>query len=70
MENKEPRPIPKLGWPERSCREPVWTEYQAYSCGLPELHKGPCASNSVRASLQRRDAWETAQQPPQEERSA
>lgn len=56
-----PIPLPKLEWPQRSCREPVWTEFMAHNCELPEEHHGPCASNSVAASLQRRKAWEDAQ---------
>jgi hypothetical protein len=55
--------LPKLEWPMRSCREPVWTEYIAHTCELPEEHRGPCASNSVPSSLQRREAWEEAQKP-------
>lgn len=39
----------------------------AYGCELPDEHKGPCASNSVVASLQRREAWEAAQEALQDE---
>lgn len=70
MEKDGLQAIPRVEWPGRSCRDAVWGEHQAYACGLPDMHRGPCASNSVRASLQRREAWETAQQAPQEERSA
>lgn len=30
----------------------------AYICELPDLHLGPCMSQSVRDSMQRRVAWE------------
>lgn len=62
-----PIPLPKLEWPKRSCRDAVWAQYQAYSCELPDEHKGPCASNSVASSLQRREAWEKAQEALQDE---
>lgn len=52
----------KAVFPERSCRDHVWGEHQAYACELPDLHAGPCVSLSVRASIQRREAWETAQE--------
>lgn len=53
--------------PQRTCREAVFGDYQAYSCELPDLHGGPCRSWSVQASVQRRQAWETANpQDPQE----
>lgn len=46
-------------YPQRSCREPVWSQHgMAYSCELPDLHLGPCASMSVQASVKRRDTWE------------
>lgn len=71
MEKQEgPRAIPRVEWPGRTCRDAVWGEHLAYTCELPDLHAGPCASNSVRASLQRREQWENSQQVPQEERSA
>jgi hypothetical protein len=53
--------IERVQWPERTCREPVWSVYMAYGCELSDIHRGPCASNSVAASLQRREAWEEAQ---------
>jgi hypothetical protein len=52
--------IPKLVWPQRTCRDAVWGQYQAHNCELADLHEGPCASQSVFASLQRREAWEKA----------
>lgn len=57
-----PIPLPRLEWPKRSCREPVWSEHLPYTCELADEHRGPCASNSVAASLQRREAWEAAQE--------
>lgn len=66
-------PLPKIeivatkaSYPERSCRDHVHGDYVSYTCELPELHKGPCVSWTVRASLQRRQAWENAQKPVQE----
>jgi hypothetical protein len=50
--------IKKAEWPERSCREPVHGRYQAYACEMPDLHKGPCVSLSVRDSITRREMWE------------
>lgn len=49
----------KAEFPQRTCREPVWGQ-QAYSCELPDIHPGPCASFSVQSSVERRDAWEQA----------
>lgn len=53
--------IQKAQWPERSCREPVWGRYQSYACELPDLHRGPCVSLSVKDSVQRREVWEDQQ---------
>jgi len=53
--------IQKVEWPERTCREPVHGRYQAYACELPDLHKGPCVSLSVRDSITRREMWEHQQ---------
>lgn len=50
----------KAAFPQRTCREPVAGSYQNYSCELPDLHPGPCASFSVVSSVERRDAWEAA----------
>lgn len=47
----------KAEFPQRTCREPVWG-VQAYACELPDIHPGPCASFSVKSSVERRDAWE------------
>lgn len=44
-------------FPQRTCREPVWAQ-QAYPCELPNIHPGPCASFSVKDSVERRDRWE------------
>lgn len=60
----------KVEWPERSCRDAVWGPMQAYSCELPDLHQGPCANQSVVASIQRREAWETSQETAGEDVSA
>ena len=60
----------KTGWPERSCREAVWGEWQAYACELPDMHNGPCMNLSVRASIQRRESWETQGQTAGEDMSA
>lgn len=45
-------------YPQRMCKEPVWGAQQAYHCELCLLHLGPCASFSVKDSVERRDAWE------------
>lgn len=58
-ETEEKWTLRKAEFPQRTCREPVWG-LQAYSCELPDIHPGPCASLSVRASLERRRAWEEA----------
>lgn len=47
-------------FPERKCRESVWNDLIAYSCELPDLHGGPCASTSFTPSVTRRDEWEKA----------
>lgn len=57
--------ISKAVWPERSCREPVWGRYQSYACELPDLHRGPCVSLSVKDSVQRREIWEDQQKAPE-----
>jgi hypothetical protein len=66
--------LPKVEWPGRTCRDAVWGQYVAHNCELPDMHEGPCASQSVLASMQRREAWEktrlTAQQTKREEHSA
>lgn len=53
--------IKKAEWPERTCREPVHSRYSSYWCELPDLHKGPCVSLSVRDSVIRREMWEDQQ---------
>jgi hypothetical protein len=57
--------IQKAQWPERSCRDAVWGAFQAYACELPDLHRGPCVSLSVKDSVTRREAWEKAQEAAQ-----
>jgi hypothetical protein len=55
-------------YPQRTCRQPVWGEPDAaYSCDLKVdnlgmSHPGPCASYSVPASMQRRQAWEQSEE--------
>lgn len=51
----------RASYPERSCRDHVWGDFQGYNCELPDLHSGPCVSWSVHSSLQRRFWWENAQ---------
>jgi hypothetical protein len=53
--------IRKAVWPERSCRDAVWGQWAAYTCELPDLHKGPCVSLSVKDSITRREQWEKDQ---------
>jgi hypothetical protein len=48
-------------YPLRKCREAVFSpQGLAYICELPELHRGPCLSQSIRTSIERRNAWEAA----------
>lgn len=54
--------IEKAEWPQRSCRDAVWGRFQAYPCEIPDLHRGPCVSLSVKDSVTRREAWERAQE--------
>ncbi len=66
--------IKRQEWPNRTCRDAVWGAYSAYTCELSDLHEGPCASQSVKESLQHREAWENArlaaQQAKREEHTA
>lgn len=49
----------KATYPEKTCREPVFNQHSmAYSCDLVLLHPGPCASFSVKDTVDRRDDWE------------
>lgn len=57
--------IKKAVWPERTCRDAVWGVHSAYTCELPDLHKGPCVSLSVKDSVTRREMWEKAQEAAQ-----
>ena len=57
--------IQKAEWPQRSCRDAVWGQHLAYTCELPDLHKGPCVSLSVKDSVTRREMWEKAQEAAQ-----
>lgn len=57
-------------YPERTCREPVSGEYLVYSCELAELHPGPCASYSAKASVTAREAWEHGEAARQAEQAA
>jgi hypothetical protein len=45
-------------YPQRKCRIPVAGEWNDYPCEVREYHPGPCASLSVKASIQRREKWE------------
>lgn len=54
-------------YPQRMCKETVWGEHLAYYCEIVDMHPGPCASFSVQASVEARDAWEQAN-PDWEER--
>lgn len=47
-------------YPQRKCRQPVSGEWQDYPCEIREWHLGPCASQSVAASVRLRDDWERA----------
>lgn len=48
-------------YPQRKCREHVWNDVGlAYGCELPDLHTGPCASQSVQRASEARDRWEAA----------
>jgi hypothetical protein len=69
-ENAMQIPIPKVEWPQRTCRDAVWGKHQAYTCELPDLHLGPCASQSVADSLRRREVWEQAHQDQREDQQA
>lgn len=51
----------KAEYPQKSCRLAVPGAHQDYPCELPGaegLHPGPCATFSIKASAERRDAWE------------
>jgi hypothetical protein len=45
-------------FPQRMCKDAVAGSYQNYYCEVADLHPGPCASFSVKESVERRDAWE------------
>lgn len=46
-------------YPTKKCREGVFNAHaMGYPCELPLLHPGPCASFSVKTSVEARDAWE------------
>lgn len=47
-------------YPSKRCREPIFGPHgMAYPCEVVLLHPGPCASFSLKESVERRDAWET-----------
>ena len=46
-------------YPEKKCRDPLFNAHSmGYSCELPALHPGPCATNSIADSVTNRDRWE------------
>ena len=46
-------------YPQKKCREAVFNDSgMGYTCELPLMHPGPCASFSVSASVTRRNHWE------------
>ena len=48
-------------YPQKTCREPLFgASGIGYTCELPNLHTGPCATFSDTGSVQRRDAWEAS----------
>lgn len=47
--------------PQRTCREPVTEDGLIdHWCSLPELHPGPHTPKTLRAAIERREAWEAA----------
>lgn len=63
-EEWSPKPTRK-GYPGRKCREAIWQDMVVHGCdvavdSLSMAHDGPCASQSVLASIQRRTAWENS----------
>lgn len=48
-------------YPQKKCREPLFNSSgMGYTCDVVLMHPGPCASFSVKTSVERRDAWELA----------
>lgn len=47
-------------YPDRKCRQPVWTAFANHACEVVDMHDGPCATPSVPQSVKVRDAWEEA----------
>jgi hypothetical protein len=48
-------------YPLKKCREGIYNDHgMAYTCELPLLHPGPCASFSIQRTVDQRDAWESA----------
>lgn len=48
-------------YPLKKCREGLYNAHgMAYTCELVVLHPGPCASFSVKDSVERRDKWEAS----------
>jgi hypothetical protein len=55
--------VKKAQYPQRSCRLAVQGRHHDHPCeiaGAEGAHPGPCASFSVKASVEKRDAWEEA----------
>lgn len=58
MSSKAPWPEDwSVEFPGRKCREPVWNGDMPHSCDLADNHGGSCASQSVVASIQRRNTY-------------
>lgn len=48
-------------YPAKKCREGIYNDHgMAYTCELVVLHPGPCASFSVKRTVEARDKWEAA----------
>lgn len=46
-------------YPQKTCRDHVFNDQGlGYTCELPVMHPGPCASFSVKTSVEHRDRWE------------
>jgi hypothetical protein len=51
----------KAEYPEKACREGLMSETGiGYNCELPLMHAGPCASFSIKSTVERRDRYEEA----------
>jgi hypothetical protein len=51
----------KAAYPEKSCRDGMMSPTGiGYSCELPTLHAGPCATFSIPQTVEARDKFEEA----------